>query len=203
MKRMTLCFMAVLALSLMVIGNNTVQAQETMVLGKLNFVNLKEGEKPIMESLTVAGNRCVSEAFNAKPYATEGIRSIFELDEWVEFYPNTHAETGIKVMVFQHKNDQGFYLKNTLNDETDGYCQTCELNKDPDLKRSVDDFRQRNYNFQQSEDIDLNEYDQFRSELVGFRASDQRVDTFLDAELALCRMIQDISYRITEAIDFE
>jgi cell fate (sporulation/competence/biofilm development) regulator YlbF (YheA/YmcA/DUF963 family) len=78
-----------------------------------------------------------------------------------------------------------------------------ELNKDPDLKRRVDDFRQRNYNFQQSEDIDLNEYDQFRSEMVGFRASDQRVDAFLDAELALCRMIQDVSYRITEALDFE
>ncbi len=78
-----------------------------------------------------------------------------------------------------------------------------ELNKDPELKRRVDDFRQRNYNFQQSEDIDLNEYDQFRSEMVGFRASDQRVDAFLDAELALCRMIQDVSYRITEALDFE
>ena len=78
-----------------------------------------------------------------------------------------------------------------------------ELKKDPDLKRRVDDFRQRNYNFQQSEEIDLNEYDQFRSEMVGFRASDQRVDAFLDAELALCRMIQDVSYRITEALDFE
>ena len=78
-----------------------------------------------------------------------------------------------------------------------------ELNKDPELKRRVDDFRQRNYNFQQSEEIDLNEYDQFRSEMVGFRASDQRVDAFLDAELALCRMIQDVSYRITEALDFE
>ena len=78
-----------------------------------------------------------------------------------------------------------------------------ELKKDPDLKRRVDDFRKRNYNFQQSEDIDLNEYDQFRSEMVGFRASDQRVDAFLDAELALCRMIQDVSYRITEALDFE
>ena len=32
------------------------------------------------------------------------------------------------------KNDQGFYLKNALNDETDGYCQTCELNKDPDAE---------------------------------------------------------------------
>ena len=78
-----------------------------------------------------------------------------------------------------------------------------ELNKAPDLKRRVDDFRRRNYNFQQSDEIDLNEYDQFRSEFVGFRASDQRVDAFLDAELALCRMIQDVSYRITEALDFE
>jgi len=78
-----------------------------------------------------------------------------------------------------------------------------DLKADPDLKRRVDDFRKRNYNFQQSDEIDLNEYDQFRSEFVGFRASDQRVDAFLDAELALCRMIQDVSYRITEALDFE
>ncbi|MCR4791571.1 MAG: YlbF family regulator [Lachnospiraceae bacterium] len=78
-----------------------------------------------------------------------------------------------------------------------------ELKKDPELKRRVDDFRQRNYNFQQSDEIDLNEYDQFRSEMVGFRASDPRVDAFLDAELALCRMIQDASYKITEALDFE
>ena len=128
----------VLVLTLVVLltvnGGNTAQAQEAMVLGKLNFVNLKEGEKPIMDGLTLSGNRCGSKAFNAKPYATEGVRSVFELDEWVSFYPNAHAETGIKVMVFQHKDDQQFYQKNTLNDETSGYCQTCELNKDPDAE---------------------------------------------------------------------
>lgn len=126
--------MLTLALLLAVNGNNTAQAQETMVLGKLNYVNLKEGEQPIMTGLTLAGNRCGSEAFNAKPYATEGIRSVFELDEWIEFHPDTKAVTGIKVMVFQHKADQGFYLKNALNDETAGYCQSCELNKDPDAE---------------------------------------------------------------------
>lgn len=128
----------VLVLTLVVLltvnSGNTAQAQEAMVLGKLNFVNLKEGEKPIMDGLTLSGNRCGSEAFNAKPYATEGIRSVFDLDEWVSFYPNAHAETGFMVMVFQHKDDQQFYLKNTLNDETSGYCQTCELNKDPDAE---------------------------------------------------------------------
>lgn len=133
---MALFLTVVLALSSTVFGANvnTTQVKDTMALGKLYFVNLEEGKQPVMTGLTLAGNRCGTGDFNNKPYATEGIRSVFELDEWVSFYPNAHAETGIKVMVFQHKDDQQFYLKNTLNDETSGYCQTCELNKDPDAE---------------------------------------------------------------------
>ena len=111
---------------------NTLQIQDTMVLGKLYFVNLKEGEQPVMTALSLSGNCCGTEAFNSKPLATEGIRSVFELDEWIEFHPQANAESGIKVMVFMHKEDQGFYLKNSLDDETSGYVLECELNKDPD-----------------------------------------------------------------------
>ncbi len=111
---------------------NTSQIQETMVLGKLYFVNLKEGEQPIMTALSLFGNRCGSKSFNNKPFATEGIRSVYELDEWIEFHPQTRAESGIKVIVFKHKEDQGFYQKNSLNDETSGYIQELALNKDPD-----------------------------------------------------------------------
>ena len=135
MKRFALFLIAVLAQFLAVTGN-TAQAQDKMVLGKLNFVNLKEGEKPVMTGLTLAGNRCGAGDFNNKPYAVEGIRAVFELDEWVEFHPQTNAATGIKVMVFQHKDDQGFYLKNALNDETPGYVQECGLNKDPDAEEN-------------------------------------------------------------------
>ena len=78
-----------------------------------------------------------------------------------------------------------------------------ELKKDPDLKRRVDDFRLRNYNFQQSDDIDLGEYDSFRTEMLGFRAENPTADQFFEAELALCKMMQDTTYRITEALDFE
>ena len=78
-----------------------------------------------------------------------------------------------------------------------------ELNKDPDLKRRVDDFRKRNYNFQQSEDIDLGEYDSFRTEMLGFRAGNPVADQFFDAELALCKMMQDTTYRIIESLDFD
>ena len=111
---------------------NTSQIQETMVLGKLYFVNVKEGEKPIMTALSLFGNRCGSESFNHKPYAAEGIRSVFELDEWIEFYPQACAGSGIKVMVFKHQEDQGFYLKSSLNDKTPGYIQELDLNKDPE-----------------------------------------------------------------------
>ena len=116
---------------------NTEQVQDTMVLGKLYFVNLKEGEKPVMTALTLAGNRCGSTEFNSKPAATESIRSFFELDEWVEFYPEASAKTGIKVMVFKHNADQGFYLNNALNDETPGYVQQLDLNKEPDAEENA------------------------------------------------------------------
>lgn len=108
------------------------QVQDTMAPGKLYFVNLQEGEQPILTALSLFGNRCGSESFNHKPYSTDGIRAVFELDEWIEFHPQASAASGIRVMVFIHKTDQGFYLQNPLNDETPGYILECSLNKDPD-----------------------------------------------------------------------
>ena len=132
MKRIALLIVAGLAVFSTASAANTMQVQDTMVLGRLYFVNIEEGEQPIMTALSLSGNRCGSEMFNSKSAAADGIRSVFELDEWIEFYPQATAGSGIKVMVFMHKEDQGFYLKNPLNDETPGYIQECELNKDPD-----------------------------------------------------------------------
>lgn len=109
--------------------------EESTELGKLYFMNIKEGEQPVMTGLSLFGNRCGSEDFNHKP-AAEGIRSVFELDEWIEFHPEASAKTGIKVMVFKHKADQSFYLKNALNSETPDYIQECDLNKDPEAEES-------------------------------------------------------------------
>ena len=125
-------FAVLSATNLTSIAADISQTQDTMVLGKLCFVNLKEGEKPVMTGLSLNGNRCGSASFNNKPYSAEGIRSVFELDEWIEFHPEASAGSGIKVMVFKHKADQGFYQEKTLNDETPGYILECELNKDPD-----------------------------------------------------------------------
>lgn len=109
--------------------------EEPTELGKLYFMNIKEGEQPVMTGLSLFGNRCGSVDFNHKP-AAEGIRSVFELDEWIEFHPEASAKTGIKVMVFKHKADQSFYMKNALNSETPDYIQECDLNKDPEAEES-------------------------------------------------------------------
>ena len=118
------------------IVTNATQVQDTMALGKLYVVNIKDWEKPIMNALRLYGDRCGSESFNNKPYATEGIRSIFELNEWIEFYPQASATSSIKVMVFTHKADQSIYIKNSLNDKTPGYIQELDLNKDPEQEEN-------------------------------------------------------------------
>ncbi|MBQ3700652.1 MAG: hypothetical protein II886_12205 [Prevotella sp.] len=138
MKRIALLLTAVFALlsTASATGADAAQAQDDMVLGKLYFVNLKEGEKPVMTGLSLSGNRCGDEAFNSKPFAAEGIRSVFELDEWIEFHPKTSVGGGIKVMVFKHKADQSLYLKKPLNDKTPGYIQEHDLNKNPDAEEN-------------------------------------------------------------------
>ena len=131
-----LFLIAVLALFMVPNNGSAANAENSIELGKLYFVNLKEGEQSIMTGLRLFGNRCGSDDFNKKPYAVEGIRSVFELDEWIEFYPQTNAKTGIKVMVFKHKADQGFYLKNTLNDETPDYIQELDIKIEPDAEET-------------------------------------------------------------------
>lgn len=72
----------------------------------------------------------------------------------------------------------------------------------PGLKAQIDEFRRRNYELQTSEDIDFYRLDCIEGEYSEFRRQPM-VEEFLSAELELCRMIQDITARITEGIHFE
>ena len=116
-------------------GNATkADAQKAMIPGKLNFVNLKDGEQPVMTALTLKGNQVGSAEWNDRKPATEGIRCIFYLNEWIEFYPVTNAEYGIKVWIIKHKEDQSYYLKNKMRDITPGFVQGGDIRKDPDAE---------------------------------------------------------------------
>ncbi len=80
--------------------------------------------------------------------------------------------------------------------------QRNRVKADPSLKMEIDQYRKLNYTLQNEVDYDFVKIDQFEREYVDFRENPV-VSDFLAAELAFCRMMQDINIRITEAMDFE
>ncbi|MCH5344215.1 MAG: YlbF family regulator [Acetatifactor sp.] len=72
----------------------------------------------------------------------------------------------------------------------------------PGLKEQIDEFRRRNYEFQNNVDYDFAKLDQFEKEYEDFREN-PLVSDFLAADLAFCRLIQEINIKITAAINYE
>lgn len=117
-------------------ANNTSATQNStsnngMTLGKLYYVNAKEGEQPSLRGLRLSGNRSGT-LFNEKKPGTEGVRSVFELNEWVEFYPDADDQTQMKVYVLKHVDTPNPYAEATLSEETPGYVQSFDLRKESD-----------------------------------------------------------------------
>ena len=72
----------------------------------------------------------------------------------------------------------------------------------PELKREIDEYRQRNYELQNSDGIDIETIEEFRKEYEHLLENPLAAD-FLAAELALCRRIQEVNLKITESLGFE
>lgn len=72
----------------------------------------------------------------------------------------------------------------------------------PELKEQLDDFRRKNYELQSSGDLNFDKLDRFEQEYEMFRQN-PLVSDFLQAELDLCRALQRVTMRVTEAVSFE
>ena len=101
-----------------------------MTPGTLNDVNLKDGEEPVLKGLRLVGNRAGSGidtegGINNKPASKEGIRCIFELNEWVEVYPDIDKKAGLTVYIRTHQEDQGAYEKMSGSALGDGAAAVC------------------------------------------------------------------------------
>ena len=82
--------------------------------------------------------------------------------------------------------------------------QSEKVDNTGDMREKIDEYRVRNFELQnsvQTEDL-LDKLDAFEREYEKFR-EDPLVDEFLDAELAFCRMMQEIDVKLAEAMDFE
>lgn len=80
--------------------------------------------------------------------------------------------------------------------------QRNRVKEDPSLKEQIDEFRKQNYELQVSADNAFEKMEEFERKYSDFW-EDEMVADFLSAELALCRMMQQVSLRLTEALDFE
>ena len=84
------------------------------------------------------------------------------------------------------------------------YYQRERLKKQPGLYDKVNEFRQKNFEIQNESDSEdlFDKMEAFDREYAKFRENPM-VDAFLRAELAFCRMMQDINTLLTAEIDFE
>lgn len=76
------------------------------------------------------------------------------------------------------------------------------VKQQPELKREIDEYRKKNYLMQNSGDMAFESIEQFEREYSDFRENPLVAD-FLAAELALCRMVQQINLHVTDKLDFE
>lgn len=72
----------------------------------------------------------------------------------------------------------------------------------PELKAQIDEYRKKNFELQNGEENVFEKLSQLEREYAGLRENPVASD-FLAAELAFCRLMQDINLRLTEALHFE
>ena len=72
----------------------------------------------------------------------------------------------------------------------------------PELKARIDEYRRRNNEMQNSENTVYENIEAFEKEYEALWEEPLAAD-FLTAELAFCRMMQEVNLKITESLDFE
>lgn len=100
----------------------------------------------------------------------------------------------------------GYLLEAVKNSEEYIRFQNIQekVHKLPELEQQINGFRQKNYLLQNSHGtLDLYEQtDQMEQEYRKFRKN-PIVEEYLEAECAICRIVQQINWTIIEELDFE
>lgn len=86
-----------------------------------------------------------------------------------------------------------------------GYRYQLEkIKKNPELFEQVNEYRHRNFEVQNTSQVNelLDKMDAFEKEYEKL-LENPMVEDFLQAELAFCRLMQEVDTMITEQLDFE
>lgn len=112
-------------------GNNAQNAGNTesaKLSGKLSIINLEDRDPSILRGIRICGNRVGTlEGINGKKASLTDVRCVFELNEWVEFYPDTDAEYYLRVWVLKHRDDPEYYNTCKFSDLMPNFATYCDL----------------------------------------------------------------------------
>ena len=96
--------------------------------GKLNIIELDDRDPSVLRGVTIEGNCAgTAEGFNNKEKSLTDVRCIFELYEWVEFYPDTDKEYALRVWILKHRDDQEYYNTCKFSDLMPNFANYCDL----------------------------------------------------------------------------
>lgn len=78
-----------------------------------------------------------------------------------------------------------------------------KLHENPELEEVVHNFRKKNYQIQNSGNVNLfDEVDKLERENSSIRRNPV-VEEYMNAEIAFCRVVQNINWTLIEGLDFE
>ncbi len=103
--------------------------------GKLNLIELDDRDSSVLRGVKTMGNSFGSqEDINGKDPSLDDVRCIFGLNEWVEFYPDTDKESGIRVWILKHRDDQEYYADCKFSDLMPDFATYCDLHYPEDAE---------------------------------------------------------------------
>ena len=98
---------------------------------------------------------------------------------------------------------KGFVDANKATEEYRDYSnEKNKVKQFPELKAQLDEYRRRSYELQSSDDAEFDKMEQLEREYAVLREN-QLVEDFLAAELAFCRLMQEVNLQVTDSLDFE
>ncbi len=114
-------------------GNNAAAAKLT---GKMDLIDLDDRDPSVLRGVTIKGN-CAGtvEGFNSKESSLTDVRCVFELNEWVEFYPDTDKEYALRVWVLEHRDDPEYYNTCKFSDLMPNFANYCDLHYPADEEK--------------------------------------------------------------------
>ena len=96
--------------------------------GTLNLIEMDDRDSSILRGVRIIGNGVgTMDDINGKESSLTDVRCIFNLNEWIEFYPDTDAEYYLRVWILKHRDDHEYYKTCKFSDLMPEFVTYCDL----------------------------------------------------------------------------